>query len=68
MAMTCVNGGECDGCMQCQEYGEKKMYCPVCNKQLDYESHVYVDKESDEIIGCERCIRIEYAEDYEDVL
>ena len=67
MAMICVKGkGECTGCMSCYEHEEKKLYCPVCGRRINYDEQVYIDKQSDEILGCERCVKIEYAESLED--
>ncbi len=51
MAMICIHGGECTGCMSCQE--EEKHYCPICGEEV-CES-VYVSNDN-EIVGCENCI------------
>lgn len=67
MAYMCTFGDkECDGCGECQ--GETRYYCPVCGRRLDDDTQIYVDRQSDEILGCERCVRIESAINYEEKL
>ena len=51
MAMICIHGGECTGCMECQK--EDEYYCPVCGEQV-YET-LYISNDGD-IVGCENCI------------
>ncbi len=51
MAMICIHGGECTGCMGCQE--EKEYYCPICGEQV-FET-LYVSNDGD-IVGCENCV------------
>lgn len=65
MAMICIHGHkECDGCMDCyEEDNGKQLRCPVCDRRLAYDAIVYVDNATDEIIGCEKCIKSVYAED-----
>lgn len=50
MAMHCIHGGECSGCMACQ--CEVVKYCPECgaeDPEYFYTSH-------GETIGCDECI------------
>ena len=63
MAMICKNGGRsCTGCMNCLD--DEELYtCPCCGTRIAYDAKVYIHKSSDEVIGCERCIRAEDAED-----
>ena len=66
--MICISGGrECDGCQKCIEGERKELYCPICDSIVDYDSRIYVNQDN-EIIGCEYCIKTEYAEDLEDRL
>lgn len=51
MAMICIRGGECTGCMACQE--DEEYYCPVCGEEVS--ETVYVSNDG-EIVGCENCI------------
>lgn len=53
MAMICIHGGECTGCMECQE--EKEYYCPVCGEEVTERIYTSTDGE---IVGCENCIII----------
>ena len=67
MAMVCINGSrECTGCMNCLDEEVRAFYCPVCGKKIYEDSAVYIDKRSDDIIGCARCIRVADAEDVAD--
>lgn len=52
MAMICIHGGECTGCMACQEE-EKEYYCPICGEKV-FET-VYVSNDGD-VVGCENCV------------
>jgi hypothetical protein len=66
--MVCISGAsECTGCMNCFDNTEKKLFCPSCGKRLDNDSKVYIDKGSTEVIGCDKCITMKYAEDMEDL-
>ena len=68
MAMVCISGAsECNGCSRCYGKVERKNYCASCGKRLDYDSKVYIDKESGEVVGCDKCITMKYAEDMEDL-
>ena len=58
MALVCVRGvRECDGCSACD--GESDRVCPVCGKECEL---IYKSADGD-IVGCDNCIRIEFAED-----
>ena len=52
MAMHCIHGGECDGCMACQPDPEP-IYCDICGKEVET---LYKDKDG-EIVGCDNCIK-----------
>lgn len=43
MAFGCIYGGECIGCMRCQEENEpeEKKCCPECGADLDGENFCY---------------------------
>ena len=53
MAMTCIHGGECDGCMACQE--PQEYFCPICGEEVT--ETIYVSTEGD-ILGCENCVKV----------
>ena len=45
MAMTCVHGGECTGCMSCQ-VSEEIGYCAECGEPIEYgEDHYDIEGE-----------------------
>jgi hypothetical protein len=51
MAMICIRGGECTGCMDCRE--PEEYYCPICGERV-FEI-VYVSTDGD-VVGCENCV------------
>ena len=60
MAVICVRGTECTGCMDCQE--EAAYRCPVCGEELAYDDKVFSTCGGD-VVGCCHCIETEEAED-----
>lgn len=40
MAMVCIKGGECTGCMNCQE--EEIIYCEKCEEDIQEGDIYYV--------------------------
>ena len=40
MAMLCIKGTYCDGCMDCQEE-EAAYYCPECGEPLEWNDQVF---------------------------
>jgi predicted amidophosphoribosyltransferase len=52
MAMICIHGGECDGCMACQD-DQEEYYCPVCGEKTTEDVYVSIDGD---ILGCENCV------------
>ena len=67
MAYMCTFGDkECDGCGECQ--GEITYHCPVCGRRIDETDYIYVDRQTDEILGCQRCVRTAFAGDYKESL
>ena len=62
MALHCIHGGECDGCMQCQS--EPMLYtCPICGAELDGGDEVYISPEDKTVFGCWQCIVARSAEE-----
>lgn len=51
MAMICIRGGECTGCMACHSDPEP-VHCEICGKEVEY---LYKDKDGD-VVGCDNCI------------
>lgn len=41
MAFSCIHGGECTGCMDCQE-DDNEYECPDCGSELDAD-HICVE-------------------------
>ena len=35
MALLCIDGGECDGCMGCYESDAQTVCCAVCGRELE---------------------------------
>lgn len=69
MAMICRNGArECTGCMECLDGEVRELYCPACGKKIYEDSQMFEDKRSGDILGCERCIKVHYAEEIADRL
>lgn len=60
MAMVCVRGAECSGCMDCQE--EAAYYCPECGEPLEWNDQVFRTATGD-VLGCCHCILTADAED-----
>jgi hypothetical protein len=52
MSFACVYGGECDGCMRCQEQ-RYRLLCDWCGKEI-YDDDSYYDIKGDCV--CEECI------------
>ncbi|MDL2220055.1 hypothetical protein LJC55_00075 [Eubacteriales bacterium OttesenSCG-928-N14] len=59
MALLCMYGGECLGCMRCQ--GEIHYICPVCNAMLGAYATVYTAVNGD-VLGCDECVDVSLAE------
>lgn len=52
MALICIYGGECDGCMKCVP-NEPTLYCEFCGELLTYNSH-YSDENYKAL--CKHCL------------
>lgn len=52
VAMICVYGGECNGCMRCQQDPEP-IYCEICGEEVEY---LYKNADG-EVVGCDNCIK-----------
>lgn len=60
MAVICIRGTECSGCMECQE--ESEFCCPVCGEDLESDEKIYLSNVGD-VVGCAHCIETRDAED-----
>lgn len=56
LAYQCKFGGECTACGECAGDGDGNI-CPVCGEECE---ELYRDLYGD-IVGCDKCIRVEQA-------
>ena len=58
MALHCISGGECTGCMACRDETKVMYRCDLCGEEI-YEGYMYY--EAGEEIYCEDCVKYKEA-------